>query len=630
MGAHGVAFRHALASAFAGLVVALVVACHGPVHHPGEEFLDSIRFVGNRAISSDDLRSGLALDEVMDRGTAPDPYLVTSDRERIRGQYLRRGYLEVDVHSSVERHGDAVSVIYKIDEGPRATTRVEISGLPDDPALPESKVRAALPLADGQPFSYDVYEKAKEGLLAVVEDAGYAHAHLVARVMADRADHQAVVQLYYTPGPKCRFGKIDIVGAPSTLEDAVRSRLAIHPGDQFSTAAIAKSQRAIYGMQRFSTVRVLPDKSDGDVVNVKISLAQSARHELTLGGGFGLDPATYEVRGRADYLITGWPFPLETLELDTRPAYAMLRDGSGYEPRVRALAKLTRIDLFHPFVTGTVEGGYDYLVWEAYTSYGPHARLGLETPLGFQALKVRVGWMIESLDFRNLSPLVDPMTAAALGLNHTERVGQYEQTVMLDLRDSPIEPHVGVYAELKVNEGTQYAGSAYDFTQVTPELRGYLPLGPDVVLAARARAGTFYGDIPPTERYFSGGATTQRGFSERRLAPTLTGYVNGNFRSVPVGGGGLFETNVELRSQLGKIKGMGVGGVVFLDGGDVRERFADIDFNNLHWAAGAGLRLFTILGAVRLDFGYRLNRTGPMEPEPGSHYAFHLSLGEAF
>jgi hypothetical protein len=33
---------------------------------------------------------------------------------------------------------------------------------------------------------------------------------------------------------------------------------------------------------------------------------------------------------------------------------------------------------------------------------------------------------------------------------------------------------------------------------------------------------------------------------------------------------------------------------------------------------------------VRGDFGYRLNRTGSMDPEPNTHYAFHLSLGEAF
>jgi outer membrane translocation and assembly module TamA len=75
---------------------------------------------------------------------------------------------------------------------------------------------------------------------------------------------------------------------------------------------------------------------------------------------------------------------------------------------------------------------------------------------------------------------------------------------------------------------------------------------------------------------------------------------------------------------------MPVGGVVFLDGADVRERFSEIDVASLNWAAGGGVRVFTLVGAVRFDVGYRLNHTGPMEPEPNSHYAFHLSLGEAY
>ena len=137
------------------------------------------------------------------------------------------------------------------------------------------------------------------------------------------------------------------------------------------------------------------------------------------------------------------------------------------------------------------------------------------------------------------------------------------------------------------------------------------------------------GDIPVTERYFSGGSTTQRGFGERRLAPTLVGDVDGTMREVPIGGAELVEANVELRRRLTTIKGMDLGGVTFLDGGDVTEA-GGINLGNLHWAAGAGLRLFTPIGPVRLDVGYRLNRTGPGEPDPGSPFAFHLSIGEAY
>jgi outer membrane translocation and assembly module TamA len=364
---------------------------------------------------------------------------------------------------------------------------------------------------------------------------------------------------------------------------------------------------------------------------VRISVSRSARNELVAGGGVGMDPATYEVRARTGYTILDYPFPLFDTSVDLRPAYAMLRDGSGYQPRVRALATLRRMDMFHPFITGEVQGGYNYLTVEAYTSYGPLARVGVESPLIWKQLHGRVGWSIERLDFRGISEAIDPMTQMQLGLDSTERVGMYTQSLALDLRDNPIEPTFGLYSEVRVDEGTPAAGGQLSFFRVTPELRGYLPVPSlPIVLAARARGGRMTGDIPVTERYFSGGSTTQRGFAERRLAPTITGMVGDSTRSVPIGGTELFESNVEMRSRIGKVRGMGVGGVVFLDGGDVVDEGDNVNLGNLHWAAGVGLRLFTVVGAIRADLGYRLNRTGPGEPEPGSHYAFHLSIGEAY
>ena len=624
------AHARALAHGLIGLLLLATACGKKVVHRPGEEFLEAIKIEGNKSIDSKDLRAGLALRRIKKLGSSPDPYLVVIDGQRIKGAYLRRGFLEVDVRSRVERRGDATTVIYTVQEGPRAKTRVLITGLPkDDPKLLE-KVRKTLPIKDGEFFAYKPYDEAKETMLGVIEDAGYAHVQLNAHVIADRANHEAIIHLEYKTGPKCRFGTIDISGVDDELEDAVRARLAFEPGQQYSSAAIAETQRAIYDMRRFSTVRVLPDKSDGEIVNVRISLARSTSNELTLGGGVGMDPATYEVRARSGYLKVGWPFPLTDFSVDLRPAYAMLRDGSGYEPRIRAMAKLRRIDLFRPFMTGEVEGGYNYLTVEAYTSYGPRARLGLETPVVIKELRLRGGWEIERLDFRHISPLIDPTLQMQLGLDGPQRLGQYSQAILLDMRDNPIETRLGAYAEVKIDEGTEYAGSALEFVRVTPELRGYVPVpGAALVVASRVRAGRLYGDIPVTERYFSGGSTTQRGFGERRLAPTLVGDVMGEERHVPIGGAEMLEAGVELRTRLTTVKGMGLGGVMFLDGGDVTER-DQLEMTNLHWAVGLGVRLFTLVGPIRADVGYRLNRYGAGEPAPGDRFAFHLSIGEAY
>jgi translocation and assembly module TamA len=629
-----VAHAHAAARAHALIVLVLLAsACHHkPPHHPGEEWLAEIRFEGNHAISSSDLRDGLALRRVQDDGGAPDPYLVTVDGDRIKGQYLRRGFLEVDVHSRAERHDDAITLIYTIDEGIRSVTKTVITGIPDgDPDLTVDKVRDLLPLKEGAPFSYDPYDKAKEPLLGIVEDAGYAHAKLDAKVIADRVNHQAIVTLTYDLGPKSHFGTITIDGAPADLEGSVRARLEFEAGAQFSSAAIAKSARNLYAMQRFSTVRILPDKSDGETIDVHVSLAHASSHELSLGGGFGIDPATYEVRGRIGYSQTGWPGPLYRFDFDGRPAYAVLRDGTGYEPRVRALAKLSRMDLFIPYLTGEIEGGYAYEVLESYTQYGPRLRLGVNTPLGTPHVKVAVSWRLERYDFRNVTSLIDMMLADQIGLNSTERNGAFDQTLVLDLRDNPLEPRIGLYGEFRVSEGGTYAAGNLAYTEVIPEARAYVPV-PDsgIVLAARFRYGAIFGDIPVSERFYSGGASSQRGFSERRLSPTVSGVVSGDFESKPFGGAGMVDTSVEARARIGTIRKIGIGGVMFLDGGDVTETPSELNLGNLNWALGAGLRLFTVLGPIRFDVGYRLNRTGPMDPEPGSKYAFHLSIGEAY
>jgi len=619
------------------------------VHHPGEEQLVKVDFEGNHRLGDKTLMTGLALHRVLARGGAVDPYQVQVDADRIRGEYLRKGYLDVDVRSRVERSGDAATVIYTVEEGVRAVTRTVITGLPDD--LPAATVRARLPLRDGKPFDYEAYDLAKDGLLGVVQDAGYAHARLDASVVADRAAHTAIIELTYTPGPKCTFGAIDVRGVTGELARAVADRVAFTPGQPYSTQALQKTQQNLYGFGRFSTVQVQPDQAAGKVVGVQVAVAESARHEVKLGGGFGMDPASYEVRGRAGYAVAGWPFPLDTATLDLRPAYAVLRDGSSYEPRIRALAKLERQDLFWTYAKGTIEAGYNYLAVEAYTSYGPLARLGFETPLGTDKVHLRVGWGIEDIGFRHPSPVIRAKTLADLGIdrNASELLGAYQQALIIDLRDHPIAPTLGVYAELHTTEGTKYAGSDHDYFGLVPDLRGYVPLLGGAVLAAHARFGAIYDDVPATERFFAGGANSERGFSERQLSPSSAGFVSNRhadhlctadaaaaksgdctFRRVPYGGAGMIVTGVEARVPITKWRDMPLGVVVFLDGGDVTETPAELDPWHLHWAIGGGLRLNTLVGPVRLDVGYRLNRTGSMEPAPGSNFAYHLTIGEAF
>ena len=624
------------------LALAVLAACGGskpPPHRPGDDYLKAIKIEGNAKLETSDLEAGLALKRTQKRGGAPDPYLVSIDGDRIRGAYLRKGYLSANVKPRVERAGDASTVIYAVDEGPRSIARVSITGVPaGDPDLTVAKVRAALPLKDGSPFDYEIYDLHKAQILGVAKDAGYAYATLDSTVLADRGNHVAVVQLDFTPGPKCVFGDTKVVGATGKLADAIRGRLQFKPGQTYSNKALSATQRQLYALQRFSTVQVasdVPNDKDKDkrgtstTVSVKADVSQAARREVKLGGGFGIDPTAYEVRGRAGYSIVGWPFQMHTVTIDLRPAYAYMRDGSGFQPRIRALAKLDRQDLIWTYAVGTVLTAYDYLALEAYTYTGPRAGLAFQKPVFSQKLNAQIGWGLQRVDFLSVSPLVQPI-AASIGITkQPQLIGAYVQGLTLDLRDNPIETTEGFYAAFNLSEGSKAAGGDFNYIEAIPEVRGYQHIR-GVVFAAKARAGAFFGATPATERFFAGGATSQRGFGERQLSPQVTGDVNGSPRTVPYGGAGLVETSVEARIPITSWRGIGIGSVLFLDGGDVTEKAADLNLGNLHWAVGTGLRLKTIVGPIRADFGYRLNRKTMMDPAPGSSFAFHLSLGEAF
>ena len=613
------------------VVLLALVACGGAqpvrVHKPGEEYLIAIKLEGNTAIPSSDLLPGLALQRNATAQRSIDDYQLQLDTARIESAFQKLGFFQVDVKARIEKKGDAATLIFHVTEGPRATVQVEILGLPPEIKLEDA--RSLVELKDGAPFDYDVYDDAKTAIHRAVEDAGYAHVDVESSVLADKAHAKATLRYVVDAGAPCTFGDVTIEGATGMLADAVRARVSFKPGDRFSAKPLERLQTALYGVGLFSSVRVDADRdSPTNVIKVKVTVARGELNDLRIGGGGGVDPLTYFIRGRLQYSRQAFLTPLTTFSLDARPELAFDTDVCGFslscaELRGRVLARITQQDLLFTNVKGDVEGGLEYLRLEAYTRTGPRAALGFTVPLWERKLQLRIGWQYAYWYFAHV--YIDPATAASLGFGDStpNSVGAYTANLIFDLRDKPIEPTRGVYAELRGAKGTPFAGGSFDYVQVTPEARAFYTLL-DTTLAARVRFGEITGQVPVSERFYGGGVASHRGFSNRRLSPAdpVTGLV--------IGGAELLETSVELRHGLGSPGGIDLGGVVFLDGGDVTSSVGQVDLGHLHWAIGGGLRWLSPIGPVGLDVGYRLNRTGPGEPEAGTHFNFLLAVGEAF
>ncbi|HEY6120320.1 MAG TPA: BamA/TamA family outer membrane protein, partial [Pyrinomonadaceae bacterium] len=153
--------------------------------------------------------------------------------------------------------------------------------------------------------------------------------------------------------------------------------------------------------------------------------------------------------------------------------------------------------------------------------------------------------------------------------------------------------------------------------------------------------------LPISERFFSGGSTTLRGFRFEEAGPRQVIIPQGTFRdqngklivlnpfTVPVGGNALAVVNLEARIPLGR----SFQAVPFYDGGNVFRRIGDlfgkkdsspppadllaaIDRANLraHWSntVGLGFRIQTPLGgALAVDYGFLLNPPRFVIPQRG-------------
>lgn len=589
---------------------------------------------GNRIIEEDDLVSGLASSPqgLLDVDHARlDPLVLEIDAERIEWYYRKQGLFSAEV-TDVETTPleGGVRVTFTVSEG--EPTRIAVLRTENLPTRLEGAERLDEILADlqiGARFIHDEYLEARTELATWLIHQGYAHAEVTGQVRVARETRQAAVAFNLNPGPLVRFGKTHVVGLERIPDSTVLARVAWKRGQIFDPALIDLTRSRLFEIGHLTGIEIeIAREGRPAVADITIHAEVDKRRELRLGGGVAADPVRFEIRGRAGYTLVGYFDPLLTIHFDARPAFTFLgsevgEGGFGGEGVISA----ERQDFLFPKLRLSGEVGYRISELEAYALRGPRARLALRRPIADYRLVVSLGYEIASLEFYDLSPVISPMEAEAIGLISPYRVGYFDQSLSYDQRDDVLDPNRGYYLELRLEEAGAFSGSLFDYVRGSAEARGYVPISERIVVAGRILYGRVVsGELPITQRYFAGGATSHRGFGYRHLAPSLE---EGD-ESVPFGGPAMFLTSIEGRVDIARLFGNWIGAAAFLDGGDVPAAIGQLDLFDLHWAAGLGLRYNTPVGPVRLDVGLRLNRYGPDEPDPGNRWALHLSLGEAF
>lgn len=169
--------------------------------------------------------------------------------------------------------------------------------------------------------------------------------------------------------------------------------------------------------------------------------------------------------------------------------------------------------------------------------------------------------------------------------NNFGRTNSVTWQKVYDSRDNIYDPKRGQRLSGTVQWAGHGLGGDFDYYKFTGEYRSYKEIGKNQVLAFRGRIGWAQGDVPYSALYTLGGADTLRGFEDDQ------------FR-----GKKMYNATLEYRVPIFNK----VTGVLFTDMGDAWDAphvtWYDDD-KSFNISVGAGVRITTPIGPIRLDYG---------------------------
>jgi outer membrane protein insertion porin family len=179
-------------------------------------------------------------------------------------------------------------------------------------------------------------------------------------------------------------------------------------------------------------------------------------------------------------------------------------------------------------------------------------------------------------------------------------------------------------------------GGTNRFLRYVTEHTLFYPVGFGTVASLRGTLGYIQGlgkDVPIDEKFYLGGIGSLRGFSPRTVSPNKStvstvpdanGVASSSLKFVYLGGE--VEAVVNLEYTFPLLKEAGLKGVVFLDAGNSADTLQST-FSHVLGSYGAGIRWFSPIGPLRLEYGIPINPRSGIDSASGR---FEFSIGTIF
>lgn len=596
--------------------------------------VNSLKFSGVQAVDTARLRDALATRESdklpWGKKAFFDRSRFDADLKRIQAFYSDRGYPDARVTGfdvKLNDKQDSVDITVTIAEGEPITVAA-LSFVGFEEAVPPERVAllaTRAPLKVGAPRDRQLVVATHEMALNELKEYGRPYAKVDTREEPAADSRSATLIFSATPGPIAHIGSIEIQGNRTVSTRIIERQLTFKPGDLYKRSVLQDSQRRLYGLELFQFANIVPvnPESEPTDVPVRITVAEGNHQHVNFGVGYGTEE---KARVDGEYRHVNFLGGART---------------AGAHARWSSLDRGIRLTFNQPyFFTPHVSLGGEAQQWRTFTPAYRSVVTGAKVTLTHRETE-RTSWAV-SLTNEHANSTIAPAVLGdsalrnnliALGLDPTTGSQSGTLNAMgFDLQhttaDSVLDGHHGYQLALHAEQAGRFVPGTFDYYALSVDGRQYLPIGERVVVASRVQLGNIRpaaGDplnVPFSKKYFLGGATSVRGWGRYEVSPLSDS-------GLPIGGNSMLAFSAELRAALrGKL-----GGVLFVDAGNVWAESWGARLGDLRYAIGPGLRYQTPVGPIRFDVGYQLNPipglliSGEEQRRP---WRMHFSIGQAF
>lgn len=586
-------------------------------------YITDIEFIGNHEYDDGDLEDIMESSEkgffswITDSGFL-NKKMLEYDVHIITALYHNNGYINAKVGGpDIKSNEDGgLTVTIEIEEGEQySVNKVSIEG---ELILPEEALLGTVLIGTEGVFSREVLRKDILALKDIYVDVGYAYAEITPNTRQDNEKHLVDITYIISKGSKVRFERINIIGNTVTRDKVIRRELKAIEGGDFSGEALRLGTENLKRLGFFSDVEIETKKgSKDDLMILDVKVKEQPTGSFSIGAGYSSENsifATFQV-SQNNFLGRGQKLQASASLGSVASNFNIsITEPWMFDTRVSGTFNIYRTK------TEYESYSYDDVKYDEYTRKSFGGRLGLGVPLD-KIDEFTRGNIMYTYDDSNISDVPYDASSAWKDMEGRNVTSSITLGMFRDTRDEPWNTSRGSYNNLSFEFAGRFLGGDVAFNKIRFTTAWYFPLFWNTVFLTKGSWGYMEekagGKLPVYQKFRIGGLSTVRGFEAGSISPRDPEYGD------RIGGERMMYYNLEYRFPI--LKEQGITGLVFFDCGNVFEASEHYTFSNIRRSAGGGVRWYSPMGPLRLEYGKNLDqfegeKTGKWEFSMGNQF----------